>query len=103
MSACIKCRAALPEGAKYCPQCGKKQVKEARKALKRANGLGISRKTPHSTRHTYASRARRDGMPPELLQKILGHSDYTTTANIYVHTDVQELINAVENNTPLPK
>ncbi len=65
--------------------------------------LGISRKTPHSTRHTYASRARRDGMPPELLQKILGHSDYTTTANIYVHTDVQELINAVENNTPLPK
>ncbi len=58
--------------------------------------LGIERKTPHATRHTYASRARRDGMPPEILQKILGHADYTTTANIYVHTDIEELLKAVE-------
>ena len=58
--------------------------------------LGIERKTPHATRHTYASRARRNGMPPEILQKILGHADYSTTANIYVHTDVEELVNAVE-------
>lgn len=59
--------------------------------------LGIERKTPHATRHTYASRARKNGMPPEILQKILGHSDYSTTANIYVHTDVEELVKAVEN------
>lgn len=58
--------------------------------------LGIERKTPHATRHTYASRARKDGMPPEILQKILGHADYSTTANIYVHTDVEELVRAVE-------
>ena len=59
--------------------------------------LGIERKTPHATRHTYASRARRAGMPPEILQKILGHADYSTTANIYVHMDVEELIRSVEN------
>lgn len=58
--------------------------------------LGIKRKTPHATRHTYASRARRDGMQPEVLQKILGHANYTTTANIYVHTDIEDLIAAVE-------
>lgn len=58
--------------------------------------LGIAKKTPHATRHTYASRARRAGMAPEVLQKILGHSDYSTTANIYVHTDIEELIKAVE-------
>lgn len=58
--------------------------------------LGIERKTPHATRHTYASWARKDGMPPEILQKILGHADYSTTANIYVHTDIEELIKAVE-------
>lgn len=58
--------------------------------------LDIERKTPHATRHTYASRARRAGMPPEILQKILGHADYSTTANIYVHTDVEELVRAVE-------
>lgn len=60
--------------------------------------LGISRKTPHATRHTYASRARKDGMPPEILQKILGHADYSTTANIYVHTGVEDLVKAVERN-----
>lgn len=59
--------------------------------------LGIERKTPHATRHTYASRARRSGMPPEILQKILGHADYTTTANIYLHTDIEELVKAVES------
>jgi len=58
--------------------------------------LGIAKKTPHATRHTYASRARKAGMPPEILQKILGHADYNTTANIYVHTDIEELIKAVE-------
>lgn len=58
--------------------------------------LKIERKTHHATRHTYASRARKDGMAPEILQKILGHADYSTTANIYVHTDIDELIKAVE-------
>lgn len=58
--------------------------------------LGIERKTPHATRHTYASHARKSGMPPEILQKILGHADYSTTANIYVHTDIEELVKSVE-------
>ena len=60
------------------------------------NKLGIERKTPHATRHTYASRARRAGMAPEILQKILGHANYSTTANIYIHTDIEELVRAVE-------
>lgn len=59
--------------------------------------LGIPQKNPHCTRHTYASWARKQGMAPETLQKILGHADYSTTANIYVHTDTDELIQAVEN------
>ncbi len=58
--------------------------------------LGIERKPPHATRHTYASRARRDGMKPEVLQKILGHANYATTAEIYVHSDIKELVAAVE-------
>lgn len=59
--------------------------------------LGISRKTPHSTRHTYASRAVKEGMAPEILQKILGHADFSTTANIYTHVDAETLVNAVTN------
>lgn len=37
---CIKCKATLPEGAIYCPLCGKKQTPEQRKRRKRANGSG---------------------------------------------------------------
>lgn len=59
--------------------------------------LGIERKTPHATRHTYASRAAAAGMKPEILQKILGHADYSTTANIYVHSNIEELVKAAEN------
>lgn len=49
--------------------------------------------TPHSTRHTFASLSASAGMRPENLQKIIGHADYSTTADIYIHKDVSELIN----------
>lgn len=37
---CIKCSAPLPEGAIYCPMCGKKQAATERKPRVRANGEG---------------------------------------------------------------
>lgn len=58
--------------------------------------LGIKRHSPHAARHTFASEARRAGMPPEVLQKILGHASYTTTANVYVHTEVDTLLTEAE-------
>lgn len=58
--------------------------------------LGIDRKPPHTTRHTYASRAVKEGLAPELLQKILGHTDYAVTANIYTHIDTDTLVKAVD-------
>ena len=61
-----------------------------------ANGLGISRKTPHAARHTAAGRT---GLP----QKILGRFDSSTAANLHTRTDTQARIDAVENNTPFPK
>ena len=90
-SARIKCRAVLPDGVKYGPQCGKKQVKEARK---RANGFDISRKTPHSMRLTYAGRA---GM----LQKILGRFVYSTTANLHAHMDISAHRRGQKQHIPL--
>lgn len=62
--------------------------------------LGIDKKkTPHTTRHTYASRAVKEGVAPEVLQKILGHADYATTANIYTHLDIDTLIDAVNKTS----
>lgn len=47
--------------------------------------------TPHSTRHTFASLSARSGMRPDELQKIIGHANYSVTANVYIHKDVDEL------------
>lgn len=58
--------------------------------------LGIdTSKTPHTTRHTYTSRAVKENTRPEYLRQILGHSDYSTTVEKYTHVDVDTLIDAV--------
>lgn len=48
--------------------------------------------TPHSTRHTFASLCSASGMKPENLQKIIGHSNFNTTAEIYIHQNKSVLI-----------
>lgn len=62
--------------------------------------LNISGKTPHSTRHTFASMAAAAGVTPEALQKILGHANYTTTAEIYIHQDIASLCSEVSKILP---
>ena len=49
--------------------------------------------TPHSTRHTYASLSASAGMRPDVLQKLIGHADFNTTANVYIHNDIDQLRN----------
>lgn len=58
--------------------------------------LNIDRKNPHCTRHTFASLMSAAGVRPEVLQKIIGHANYSTTANIYIHNDINELQKAME-------
>ena len=56
---CIKCRADLPDGAVYCPACGKKQTPQQRKALKRPNGTGtVYKLSGRRKRPWVASKAR---------------------------------------------
>jgi len=57
---CIKCKATLPEGAIYCPLCGKKQSPEPRKRRKRANGSGTIYKMPGNRKKPWA--AERNGV-----------------------------------------
>lgn len=63
--------------------------------------LGIPKHTPHATRHTYATWARNAGIQPEILQKIIGHANFSTTADIYIHADAEKLISAVESASNL--
>lgn len=62
-------------------------------ALKKAKIRSLS---PHSTRHTFASLLNRAGVDKTYQQKLIGHANYSTTANIYTHPEVAELRNAIE-------
>lgn len=46
---------------------------------------GIEKFTAHAFRDTFATRALESGMNPKTLQSILGHSDFSTTMNVYAH------------------
>ncbi|MBR9955057.1 tyrosine-type recombinase/integrase [Eubacteriaceae bacterium Marseille-Q4139] len=41
--------------------------------------------TPHTFRHTFATRSIEHGIPPKVLQTIMGHKDLSTTMEIYAH------------------
>lgn len=43
-------------------------------------------------RETLASLSSSAGVKPESLQRIIGHASYTTTADVYIHHDLEGLI-----------
>ena len=47
--------------------------------------------TLHDLRHTYASELIRNGVDMKTVQTVLGHSDISTTMNIYVHKSDDDL------------
>lgn len=51
--------------------------------------------SPHSARHTCATRLAAAGARPEDIQEILGHADYSETANTYINQDVSALHKAM--------
>ena len=56
---------------------------------------GIEKFCMHALRHTYATRAIESGMPPKVLQKLLGHASIKTTMDRYVHVTSGSLDQAV--------
>ena len=47
--------------------------------------------TPHCCRYTFATLATSAGLEPEALKRILGHSQYQTTSDIYIQDDIDFL------------
>lgn len=56
---------------------------------------GIKRFCMHALRHTYATRAIERGVPPKVLQQLLGHASIQTTMDRYVHVTNDSLMDAV--------
>ena len=49
------------------------------------DGIPFAHITPHTFRHTFATRSIERGIDPKVLQKILGHSTFAMTMDIYAH------------------
>lgn len=47
--------------------------------------IHMERFTPHCFRHTFATRAIENGMKPQILKNILGHSSLSMTMDLYSH------------------
>ena len=50
---------------------------------------GVPRVSLHGLRHTMAAAAAGEGVSIKILQGLMGHAHYTTTADIYAHVDQQ--------------
>lgn len=50
----------------------------------------------HDLRHSCASLLLANGVPMKQIQEWLGHSDYSTTANIYAHLDYSSKLNSAD-------
>lgn len=57
--------------------------------------IGVSVLNPHACRHTFATLLAKAGADVLGIQKIIGHSEYNTTAKIYTHTDIELLRKAI--------
>jgi site-specific recombinase XerD len=51
---------------------------------------------PHWCRHSAATRMLRDGVPIEVVSKLLGHSSITTTSAVYGHLTVEDARRVLE-------
>ena len=69
-------------------------VTESFPKLLKANGLRHIRF--HDLRHSCASLLLANGVPMKQIQEWLGHSDFSTTANIYAHLDYSSKLTSAD-------
>ena len=67
-------------------------------ALELAN---VRRLSPHACRHTFGSIMADYGAATLSIQKIMGHANYSTTADIYTHPEIDSLKKAI-NQIKIP-
>ena len=95
MEICVKCGCELPEGAAFCPRCGKRQTAAPRKHQKRANGTGCisklsgNRKKPWMARRndvcigTFATRSEAQKALERLTDVVINDKYNMTFSQVY--------------------
>jgi len=67
--------------------CDTNVRKDINRIVERINrdGIKFEHVTPHTFRHTFATRGLEAGIPLKVMQSILGHSSLAMTADLYSH------------------
>ncbi len=85
----------LPDGSAISRERVTVQLNHIEKKMK-DNNIPVGHITCHTLRHTFATRAIENGMKPQVLKTILGHSNISITMDLYAHVlgeeKVQEMI-----------
>ena len=61
-----------------------------------AGQRGLRRIRYHDLRHSCASLLLANGVPMKQIQEWLGHSDFSTTANVYAHLDYNSKLSSAD-------
>ena len=86
--------------ARLMVHCGCAEWREVKPGASRPNDIIKQVKptlTPHYFRHNYVTLLYESGLDPLIAMKIVGHTDYQTTANIYTHLKQETLRKASVN------
>ena len=85
----------LPDGSAISRERVTVQLNHIEKKMK-DNNIPVGHITCHTLRHAFATRAIENGMKPQVLKTILGHSNISITMDLYAHVlgeeKVQEMI-----------
>mgnify|MGYP000842614751 CR=1 FL=1 len=90
MPYCPKCDMEFVEGVTVCTDCGGPLV-ESREAAQAQKAAEKEKREPllirdfsvHNLRHTFCTRFCENETNLKVIQEIMGHSDISTTMNIY--------------------
>lgn len=90
-------RRAAPWAVYVCNNLGRPLTPESlARAVKAAcSAAGVPLVSPHGLRHSFATAAIAAGVDLRVLQSLMGHAHLSTTAEIYVHPDLDLLSSSV--------
>jgi site-specific recombinase XerD len=96
----LTARAELPAGPLFCiidgPTRGRTGAAVRREFRLVAAGAGVRRRfAPHQLRHAHALELAREGVPLNIVQRVLGHSNLGTTSIYLQGMDPEEILAAV--------
>ena len=57
--------------------------------------IGLTGFTPYDCRHTFITQATKSGVDPQVLRRMVGHADLSTTDKYYTHLGLEDVLEGI--------